>query len=347
MKPLTIIPAYLTDAGDATLLERCLRSIRSTEGDATDILVVDDCSPGRDLVDEIERLEEELSFELHRKPENSGFAKTVNLGLRRCLDEGRDAVLLNADVELIDPGWLDALRSQPRLGGQGEASVVGGLLLYPDGSIQHAGIYLSKLSSRPGRPWFDHMWRGAPGDLPEAGLVRLCPVTGALMFIRLECLRSVGLLDESFPMGSEDVDYCLRVLREDRECIYQPKVRAYHEHGAFVDRRAPKGSPWANRSLERLWEKHGAEPLDRVVPSGDHLEGALAVEQVHKLRRALKANRKQVKTLTRENEKLERTREKLTARTRAAAPSSTTPGQLVRARARGLIESLLSKRRTR
>jgi len=342
VKPLTIIPSYLTDAPDLALLEKCLRSIRSTEGDATDVLVVDDGSPSPGLVDDLERLRSEIAFELHRKPENSGFAKTVNVGLRRCLDEGRDAVLVNADVELIDPGWLEAMLSQTTLDGRGEASVVGGLLLYPDGHIQHAGVYLSKLRSRPGRPWFDHIWRGAPGDLPEAALPRACPVTGALMLIRLECLRSVGIFDESFPMGSEDVDYCLRVLSDGRECVYQPRVRAYHEHGVFIDRRAPKQSPWANRSLERLWEKHGGEALEEVVPSGDHLEGPLAVEQVYKLRRALKSGRREIKALTRENDRLKGKLEK--HRAGGAAPPGAS-GRLVPARARALLEALRAKRR--
>jgi len=347
VKPLTIIPSYLTDAPDLALLEKCLRSIRGTEGDATDVLVVDDGSPSPGLVDDLERLRSEIAFELHRKPENSGFAKTVNVGLRRCIDEGRDAVLVNADVELIDPGWLDTMLSQPRLDRRGEASVVGGLLLYPNDRIQHAGVYLSQLRSRPGRPWFDHIWRGAPADLPEAQLPRVCPVTGALLFVRLECLRSVGIFDESFPMGSEDVDYCLRVLRAGRECVYQPEVRAYHEAGAFVDRRAPKHSPWASRSLERLWEKHGGAALEEMVPSGDHLEGALAVEQVHKLRRAIKANRKQVKALTRKNDKLEGKLEELKARKDARVTGLTAAKPLVLAGARAISSRALGLRRRR
>jgi GT2 family glycosyltransferase len=343
VKPLTIIPSYLTDASDAALLEGCLRSIRGTAGDATDILVVDDGSPSRELVDGVERLQHELSFELHRKPENSGWATTVNLGLLRCLDEGRDAVLVNADVELIDPGWLDIMLSQPRLDGQGEASVVGGLLLYPNGGIQHAGVYLSKLRSRPGRPWFDHIWRGAPADLPEARLLRLCPVTGALMFVRLECLRSIGTLDESFPMGSEDVDYCLRVLRDGRECVYQPTVRAYVSDDAFLGRRTAK-TPSADRSSELLWEKHGGETLEDLVPSGDHLEGAFAVAQVNQLRRTVKANRKQIKKLARKIDRLEGKLDELKARTKSRTASAAASERSVLAPARA-ISSAVSRRR--
>jgi GT2 family glycosyltransferase len=345
VKPLTIIPSYLTDASDAAALEKCLRSIRVTAGDTTDILVLDDGSPSRDLMDDVERLQDEVAFELQRKPESSGFAKTVNVGLQRCLDEGRDAVLVNADVELIDPAWLDTMLSQPRLYGQGEASVVGGLLLYPTGRIQHAGVYLSKLRSRPGRPWFDHIWRDAPADLPEARLPRLCPVTGALLFVRLECLLSVGILDESFPMGSEDIDYCLRVLRDGRECVYQPKVRAYVADGAFASRRAPK-SPPPSRPSERLWEKHGGETIEELVPSGDHLEGTFAADQVTQLRRALKANRKQIKKLARKNARLEGRLAELKARKKSRTASAIASERSVLARARSLSSAILRRRGT-
>jgi GT2 family glycosyltransferase len=338
VRPLTIIPSYLTDASDAAALEKCLRSIRGTAGDTTDILVVDDGSASRDLVDDVERLQDELSFELNRKPESSGFANTVNVGLRRCIDEGRDAILVDADVELIDPGWLDTMISQPRLDGQGDASVVGGLLLYPTGRIQHAGIYLSKLRSLPGRPWFDHIWRDAPADLPEARLPRVCPVTGALLFVRLECLLSVGILDESFSVGSEDIDYCLRVLRDGRESVYQPKVRAYVADGAFASRRS------ASRPSGRLWEKHGGETLEELVPSGDHLEGAFAVDQVTQLRRALKADRKQFEKLSRKNARLKGRLDELKARKKSRTAAAIASERAVLARARSL-SSAVSRRR--
>lgn len=333
MRPLIIVPSYLTDAPDAALLEKCLRSIQHTEAEAADVLVVDDGSPSQELVDHLERLRGDLGFELYRKPESSGFAKAANVGLRRCLDEGRDAVLVNAGVELIDPGWLEAMVAQRTLDGQGRASVVGGLLLYPDGRIQHAGMYLSTVGSRPGRPWFDHLWRHAPGDLPEARLSRVCPVTGALLFVRHECVRSVGIFDESFSMGAEDVDYCIRVLLEGRECVYQPGVRAYHDDGVLDDRSAPKRSVGSERSMERLWEKYGGELLEELVPSGSHLDGSLAVDQVHRLRRILDSRKrradKRIEKLERKNDKLEGKLEGLKAREKGRAPSPDRPVRFV------------------
>jgi glycosyltransferase involved in cell wall biosynthesis len=169
-------------------------SLRKT-ADA-EILVVDDGSPRSDLVDALEAATAELEVEVHRKDENSGFASTVNVGLARARDEGRDAVLVNADVEFFQDGWLDRMVRQERSDGEGLASVVGARLLYPNGLIQHAGVYFSILTRS-----FGHIYQYGPGDLPEAMWARRCPVTAALQFIRHECIEAVGLYDEQFQHG--------------------------------------------------------------------------------------------------------------------------------------------------
>src|SRR5690242_20105836 len=137
---LCVIPAYLASAQHLDLIVRCLVSLWRT-APGTEVVVVDDGSPDRALVAQLEVATKELGYELVLKPENSGFSKTVNVGLRRALETGRDAVLVNADIEFFDAGWLE--RMQARTDAQGRpAGVVGARLLYPNGLIQHAGIFV-------------------------------------------------------------------------------------------------------------------------------------------------------------------------------------------------------------
>ena len=139
------------------------------------------------LVEEASAATSRLQGELIAKPVNEGFSKTVNVGLRQALEAGQDAVLVNADVEFIDSGWLDVMRA--RVGeDDAPASVVGARLLYPNGLIQHGGIFFSLLHRV-----FDHRFRYAPADLPEALYAVTAPVTGALQLIRHEALTEVGL----------------------------------------------------------------------------------------------------------------------------------------------------------
>lgn len=225
-------------------------------------MIVDDCSPVQALVDELELAARKHGAQLHRKTENNGFAKTVNVGLRKALHNDLDAVLVNADIEFIDEGWLGVMQHQARSDGSGLASVVGAKLLYPNGLIQHGGIFFSLLHRT-----FAHIHQYAPQDLPEAQTAKRCPVTGALQFIRHECLKDVGLYDEQFSMGWEDVDYCLRVFRSGRECVYQPKVKAFHYESLFRGRRSPKVEKWQRESQQYLMRKWAGTSFTEFVPT--------------------------------------------------------------------------------
>ena len=122
MKSLAIVPVYLARPDDVQTLLGCVRSLRGTAGGSLDILLVDDRSPRPDLVDSVEEEGRDLKFELERKEVNSGFAKTVNVGLRRCLAEERDAVLVNQDIALRDNLHDDVWRPA---GGSDVSSVSG------------------------------------------------------------------------------------------------------------------------------------------------------------------------------------------------------------------------------
>lgn len=259
-KPLVIVPTFLAEEGDLEVTLDAVRSVRKTVSDSVDILLVDDGSPARDLVDGIEPGLARLDAELVRKEENSGFSKTVNVGLRRALDEGRDAVLLNADVEMDVPGWVRTC--QKTLDGKNRpAAVVGAQLLYPNGLIQHAGIYFSMLTRT-----FDHMYKYGPQSLPEALEPALRPVTAAFQYIRRETLEVVGLYDENFFMAHEDVDFCIRVFLAGLQCVYQPKVRAYHFEMMFRGRPSPKVADWQQKSWLYFAEKWEKQSFLGLVP---------------------------------------------------------------------------------
>lgn len=255
---LAVIPTFLTDGRDVELVRDCLQSLRETEPDL-EVLVVDDGSPEPDLVDAVEGLGIE-GVELHRKPDNTGFARTVNIGCRRALEEGRDVVLVNADVTFIDRGWLRVMQAANTE--LGPAAIVGALLLYPSGVIQHAAIYFSLITRQ-----FDHRFKFGPANLPEALEPTVAPVTGALMMIRHDTLATVGLLDEAFFMGWEDVDLCLRTFLAGKHCVYQPRVRAYHHESVFRGKPSPRLADWQSKSFFYLMQKYRNQSFAGLVPS--------------------------------------------------------------------------------
>jgi GT2 family glycosyltransferase len=195
-------------------------------------------------------------FATYFKPDNEGFSKTVNVGLRTAIEHGDDAVLINADIEFFEPGWLEAMQAR-------EEAVVGALLMYPNGLIQHAGIFFSLIYRS-----FNHIHQYAPHTLTLAQEPRICPVTAALQFIRHDTLRSVGLYDEGFRLGWEDVDYCHRVFQAGLKCVYEPKARAVHHEGLFRQQNPSKKiQDWQMESWTYLHEKHSGHSFADYIPT--------------------------------------------------------------------------------
>lgn len=250
MSVLAVVPTYLDQEIDAELLLRCLVSLAMTAPEA-EVVVIDDGSPARHLVAQLGPVCDELGQRLVRKEDNSGFSRTVNRGLELARDEGKHALLVNQDIQFVDPGWLDAMvaRTDPQ---DRPAAVVGAKLLYPNGLLQHAGILHSRLYG-----WFDHRMRFGPGDLPEANVPAECPVTGALQLIRHTTLEAVGLYDESYVMGFEDVDYCLRTFAAGLSCMYEPRAWALHHESALRGRLSDKNAKWLAASSAAHAARYG------------------------------------------------------------------------------------------
>jgi GT2 family glycosyltransferase len=252
MPVLAVVPTYLNADLDAELLLRCLVSLACTAPEA-EVVVIDDASPAGHLVAQLGPVCAELGHRLILKDENEGFSRTVNRGLRLALEEGKDALLVNQDIQFVDEGWLEAMVGRTDTEGR-PAAVVGAKLLYPTGLIQHAGIFYSRLFH-----WFDHRLRFGPADLPEANVPAVCPVTGALQLIRHGTLADVGLYDEEYVMGYEDVDYCLRVFDAGLTCVYEPAAWALHHESAIRGR--------ADQRSQAMWlaskRHHLAKSADR------------------------------------------------------------------------------------
>lgn len=256
LKPLLIIPSYLSSQQHANVLAKCVGTLRISVTDP-DILIVDDCSPIAKIDEFYSDLEEWCDGEVSvfRKDENSGFSSSVNIGLARALSEGRDACLINADIEFVEKEWMVEAQKT-------EADIVGALLLYPNLLIQHAGIYFSKITRT-----FHHRFVGSPPNLPLAQIPVECPVTGALQYIRHSVLKDVGVYDEIFKLGFEDVDFMIRAIQAGHRSVYNPKVKAIHHESLFRKQKNDKLRRWEQESLVTLLRRYKDTDFSGVVPT--------------------------------------------------------------------------------
>jgi GT2 family glycosyltransferase len=259
--PLCVVPVHLRTLEDLELVLRCLVSLWSTAGSSADVLIVDDATPTAALQAQLAAAAAELDFALIRRDTRGGFAKAANVGLIEARTQHRDAVLLSADVELVDPTWLATLLARTDTHGR-PAAVVGARLLYPNGLLQHAGYFFSQLS----REWW-HRYQYGPADLPEALQPCRCPVSTTLALIRYEALSAVGLLDEELPLAWEDVDYCLRTFAAGLECVYEPAAVAVHAEQSLAGRRDAQAAAWTEAGLAHLHGKWARADLSDYVPA--------------------------------------------------------------------------------
>lgn len=140
------------------------------------------------------------------------------------LAQGDVLVFMNNDMEVITEDWLDRLAENAL---RPDVAVAGPMLLYPDDTIQHAGVEFSQGE-------FRHSFRLQPAHPDEQGSMLLfcqrgvLALTGACHAISRAVFDALGRYDESFVMCWSDIEYCLRAKAAGLQVVYIPSVRLYH-----------------------------------------------------------------------------------------------------------------------
>jgi GT2 family glycosyltransferase/predicted Zn-dependent protease len=183
--------------------------------------------------------------------QNMGFAHACNQGAREA--KGEYILFLNNDTE-VTPGWLEpmteVLKSDPGV------AVVGNKLLFPDGSLQHAGVIIYENRKNSTALVAEHMYYQQPGDFAEAGQARTYQaVTAACMLVRKEVFNSVHGFDELYWNGYEDVDLCFKIGQQGHNIVYQPRSVVIHHESVSGPERFLKVSENTSRLLEKWQDK--------------------------------------------------------------------------------------------
>ena len=162
------------------------------------------------------------------------YSKVNNLGVRQA--RGEVICLLNDDIEVTSGDWLEKMVTRVMLPGVG---TVGPRLLYPDGTVQHAGVVLGV--GGVAAHLFAHRPRGYLGPGGRAVLEQdLSCVTAACLVTRRGIYEGVGGLDEEFPVAFNDVDLCLRIRQAGHRIIWTPAVELiHHESATFGSHNSP------------------------------------------------------------------------------------------------------------
>ncbi len=236
-----IIPLF----NKVALTKQCLDALPATIADAGsgEVIVVDNASS--DSTSEL--LGAYPWITVLRNDVNVGFARANNQAAK--VAKGEFLVLLNNDT-VPHAGWLAAMIRTAR---QTQAGIVGARLLFPDGTIQHAGVVMSPVRlSRIDTVPVHFAYRYQASDPTVNQRRRMQAVTAACMLTPREVYRRVGGLDPQFWNGYEDVDYCLRVQDLGLDVFYEPTAVVTHfesQSGAHRFRQVN----WNTELLARHW----------------------------------------------------------------------------------------------
>jgi GT2 family glycosyltransferase len=189
------------------------------------------------------------SIQIITNEENFGFATACNQGAQ--VAAGRYLLFLNNDTE-VEPGWLEPLIetmvSDPDIG------AVGSQLLYPDGTIQHAGVIIvaqrDKCTLLPRHVFAGEVPMRVPVNQPTFFQV----VTAACMLVKKEIFQAVGSFDEAYWNGSEDVDFCFKLQRLGKKIAYEPRSVVIH-HESKSGRERQSALARNNARLRARWDQ--------------------------------------------------------------------------------------------
>jgi len=151
------------------------------------------------------------------------WSKLNNFGVAHA--NGDIFIFLNNDTLVISEDWIERLCENAL---RYDIGVVGALLLYPDETIQHAGVVVGM------GKWADHVFKGMP--LKRYSTPYVCPtlsrnvlaVTGACMAVSRTTWNKIGTFDEEFVICGSDVEYGIRAHEAGLFNRYDANVRLYH-----------------------------------------------------------------------------------------------------------------------
>jgi GT2 family glycosyltransferase len=207
------------------LIQRCIDSVRQhTNYPNYEFLIINNSPDGAEFLEYIKAKQSENNIRLvhYDKPFNHSEMNNIAVSLV----DSEFVVLMNNDIEVVSNKWLEQLvaiaQSDESIG------MVGGLLLYPDGKVQHGGMILGIVGIvGHAHKFVDSKMPGYFGRLHA--LQEMSGVTAALALVRRSAFEAVGGFNsERYPTSFNDVDFCIRLRKKGYRCLYNPTVKAIH-----------------------------------------------------------------------------------------------------------------------
>ena len=220
-RPLVSIIIPTRDKAD--ILKRCVQSIlEKTDYDNYEIIVVNNNSVDKETLDYFKSLKRIDNIRILDYSKEFNFSSINNFAVKNI--KGDIVLFLNNDTEVISEGWMTAMLEHVQ---RDNVGAVGCKLLYPNKTVQHAGVILG-LGGLAGHPHtgFPNIDNGYFGRINL--IQNLSAVTAACMMMRKSVFEEVGGYDENIAVAFNDVDLCIKIREKGYLIVYTPYAELYH-----------------------------------------------------------------------------------------------------------------------
>jgi GT2 family glycosyltransferase len=235
------------------LLTQCVESLCEAPGyDRFEIVLVDNASTLPETATLLDRLSEHPRVVLLEEP-GPFNCSTINNDAAAA-SSGDLLLFMNNDVEATTEGWLLPLVEHAQ---RPEVGAVGARLLYPNRTIQHAGVVLGM--ARAAAHVLQDCPEDHPGYLTWAWMTRdVSAVTGACMMTPRKLFEELGGFAADLPVAFNDIDYCLRLRQQGKLVVFTPLAELVHHESRT------RGHTDDAVELPRFWQRWG-----HLVAAGD------------------------------------------------------------------------------
>ena len=218
-----LISIIIPTKDKADVLERCLESIyKKTKTQNYEIIVVDNNSEEEATFQLFKKYEQKENFRVLKQPIPFNYSRLNNEAAR--IARGDLLLFLNNDVEVITEDWLTLMAGEAE---RKEIGAVGVKLLYPDNTVQHAGVVLGILGVA------GHM--GVGKDREDNGYMshlatrrNYSAVTAACLMVRRKVFEEAGGFEEAIKVAFNDIDFCMKIRELGYRNVFLADVLLYH-----------------------------------------------------------------------------------------------------------------------
>ena len=205
-------------------LRTCISSIlEKTTYKNFEIVIIENNSKEKETFAYYDELKSDPRIQVVTWTGKFNYSAINNFGIREAA-AGEYILLLNNDIEVITPDWIQEMLMFAQ---RSDVGAVGAMLYYPDDTIQHAGVILG-IGGVAGHA-HKNFPRGDYGYMSRATIAQdFSVVTAACVMVPRHVWQEIGGLDETFEVAFNDVDMCMRIRKAGYLIVWTPFAELYH-----------------------------------------------------------------------------------------------------------------------